>query len=96
MSLKRITIPEQAFLDVSSAANPALSYGAQGVLGLGFTSLSNIDNVVNATGDDWGRSILYNAFLDNPDEDNYITFALQRSSQPDDDVEGAFTIGRYY
>ena len=65
------------------------------MLGLGFTSLSNIDNVVNGTGGDWGRSILYNAFLDNPDEGNYITFALQRSTQANDDVEGAFTIGMH-
>ncbi|KAL5487670.1 hypothetical protein ACEPAI_5778 [Sanghuangporus weigelae] len=88
-----ITIPRQAFLDVSSAKNPALQYGAQGVLGLGFTSLSNIDNTVNGTGGDWGRSILYNAFLDNPDEGNYVTFTLQRTTDPNDDVEGAFTIG---
>ncbi|EJD01502.1 acid protease [Fomitiporia mediterranea MF3/22] len=91
-----VTFPKQAFLDVSSANNPALSYGAEGVLGLGFTSLSNIDSKVNASGGDWGRSLLYNAFLDKPEEKNYITFALQRSttnSNSNDDVEGAFTIG---
>ncbi|KAI5120673.1 hypothetical protein M0805_006962 [Coniferiporia weirii] len=88
-----ITISEQAFLDVSAATNPALSYGAQGILGLGFTSLSVIDSTVNGTGGDWGRSLLYNAFLDNPDEGNYITFVLQRSTESDDDVQGAFTIG---
>lgn len=88
-----ITIPKQAFLDTSSSTNPALSYGAQGVLGLGFTSLSNIDSAVNSSGGDWGRSLLYNAFLDNPDEKNYITFALQRSTQVSGDVEGVFTVG---
>lgn len=88
-----ITIATQAFLDVSSATNPALSYGASGILGLGFTSLSNIDATVNKSGGDWGRSLLYNAFLNQPEEDNYITFALQRSEEADDDVQGVFTVG---
>ena len=90
-----ITIPKQAFLDVSQANNPALSYGAQGILGLGFTSLSQIDSAVNKTGSDWGRSLLYNLFLDNPEEDNYITLALQRSTEANDDVEGSFTVGTF-
>lgn len=91
--LSRITVPSQAFLDVSAATNPALSYGADGILGLGFTSLSNIDSAINKTGASWGRSLLYNAFLDNPSEPNFITFVLQRSTEPNDDVTGAFTIG---
>lgn len=78
---------------MSSANNPALSYGAQGILGLGFTSLSDIDLAVNKTGGSWGRSLLYNLFLDNPEEQNFITFALQRSTEANDDVQGAFTIG---
>ena len=90
----RITIPSQAFLDVSAASNPALSYGADGILGLGFTSLSTIDSKVNKTGASWGRSVLYNAFLDNPNEPNYITFALQRTTDPNGDVQGQFTVGK--
>ncbi|EIN10744.1 acid protease [Punctularia strigosozonata HHB-11173 SS5] len=89
-----ISIPKQAFLDVSQANNPALSYGADGILGLGFTSLSTIDALVNGTGASTGRSILYNAFLDNPSEPNFIAFALQRSTDNStDDVEGMFSIG---
>ena len=88
-----ITIPKQAFLDVSSATNPALGYGADGILGLGFTSLSNIDKQVNNSGGDWGRSVLYNSFLDKPDEKNFITFALQRTDDGSDDVQGAFSVG---
>lgn len=94
MNIIRISIPSQAFLDVSAASNPALSYGADGILGLGFTSLSTIDSTVNRTSASWGRSILYNAFLDNPNEPNYITFVLQRSSEPNDDVQGQFTVGK--
>jgi hypothetical protein len=66
-----------------------------GILGLGFTSLSSIDYEVNRTGADWGRSVLYNAFAANPTEPNYITFALQRSTDEEDEVEGTFTIGMY-
>ena len=80
-------------IDASSAVNPALGYGAQGILGLGFTSLSNIDAAVNKTGGSWGRSLLFNAFNLNSSEPNFITFALQRSTDPSDDTEGMFTIG---
>lgn len=90
---RRISIPKQALLDVNSATNPALSYGADGILGLGFTSLSSIDSAINHTGAAWGRSLLYNAFLDNPSEPNFITFALERSDDPNNAVQGSFTIG---
>ena len=90
----RISVPTQALLDVSSSLNPALSYGAEGLLGLGFTSLSTIDHVVNATGSSMGRSLLYNLFQDNPSEPNFIAFSLQRSSEADSTVQGTFTIGK--
>ncbi|KAG2152238.1 aspartic peptidase domain-containing protein [Suillus cothurnatus] len=87
-----ISVPSQAFLDVSSAQNPALSYGAIGLLGLGFDSLSNIDLIVNATGASTGRSLLYNLFQDNPSEPNFIALSLQSTSD-DDQVTGSFAIG---
>jgi saccharopepsin len=89
----RITVPSQAFLDVTSSQNPALSYGAEGLLGLGFTSLSSIDSAVNATGSSKGRSLLYNLFEDNPSEPNFIAFSLQRASDSSDTVLGNFSIG---
>ncbi|KAG2156058.1 aspartic peptidase domain-containing protein [Suillus clintonianus] len=87
-----ISVPSQAFLDVSSAQNPALSYGAAGLLGMGFDSLSTIDALVNATGASTGRSLLYNLFQDNPSEPNFIAFSLQSTSD-DDQVSGSFAIG---
>jgi len=78
---------------VSSAQNPAISYGTGGIIGLGFTSLSTIDALVNKTGSSSGRSLLYNLFLDNPNEPNFIAFSLQRSSDPTADVQGTFLIG---
>ncbi len=88
-----IGVKKQAYLDVSSAQNPALSYGAVGILGLGFTSLSTVDALVNRSGADTGRSLLYNLFEDNPSEPNFIAFALQRSTHADNEVEGSFSIG---
>lgn len=78
---------------MSSAQNPAISYGTSGIVGLGFTSLSSIDALVNKTGSSSGRSLLYNLFLDNPNEPNFIAFSLQRSSDPTADVQGTFLIG---
>lgn len=93
MSWIRISIPSQAYLDVSSAQNPTLSYDGLGIVGLGFNSLSTIDALVNHTGANTGRSLLYNAFNDNKAEPNFIAFALQRTSDPNDDVQGTFSIG---
>jgi hypothetical protein len=62
-------------------------------MGLGFTSLSNIDALVNKTGSSSGRSLLYNLFSDNPKEPNFIAFSLQRSTDPTADVQGTFLIG---
>lgn len=88
-----IKVPSQAFLDVSAASNPALSYGADGILGLGFTKLSTIDALVNKSGSSTGRSFLFNLFQDNPSEPNFIAFLLQRSTDPHDDVQGTFSLG---
>ncbi|KAI0053640.1 acid protease [Auriscalpium vulgare] len=88
-----INVTKQAFLDVASAQNPALTYGTSGILGLGFTSLSTIDALVNQTSQATGRSLLYNLFADNPSEPNYIAFSLQRSNDPEAEVEGTFLVG---
>lgn len=73
-----VSITNQSYLDVSTANNPALAYGAEGILGLGFTSLWTIDSLVNQTGSSAGRSLLFNAFHDKPSEPNFISFALPR------------------
>ncbi|KAJ7682806.1 aspartic peptidase domain-containing protein [Mycena polygramma] len=90
-----ISVPSQALLDVDSANNPALGYGAEGLVGLGFTSLSSIDHQLNQTGATTGRSLLYNLFQVNPSEPNFIAFSLQRSSDTSDTIEGTFSIGEY-
>jgi len=51
--------------------------------------------MLNGTHNSTGRSLLFNLFATNPSEPNFIAFALQRSSEPGDDVEGSFSIGEY-
>lgn len=87
-----IPVSQQAYLNVSSAQNPALSYGAAGIMGLGFDSLSNIDAVMNQTGSSSGRTLLYNLFQNNPSEPNFIAFSLQSTSDGDG-VQGTFSVG---
>jgi len=91
----RIQVANQSFLDVSVANNPALGYGADGVLGLGFTPLSNIDHFMSKSGSSAGRSFLFNAFSIDPQQPNFISFALSRSTDDQDEVDGAITIGEY-
>ncbi|KAH6914912.1 aspartic peptidase domain-containing protein [Coprinopsis sp. MPI-PUGE-AT-0042] len=90
-----ITIPSQALLDAQDAQNPALELGASGIVGLGFNKLSNIDNELNKTGSANGRSLLYNMFAHNPQEPNFIAFALHRATQNDSEIEGSFAIGEF-
>lgn len=63
-------------------------------MGLGFTSLSTIDAVINQTGASTGRTLLYNLFQDNPSEPNFIAFSLDSSSDGDG-ISGSFSIGVY-
>ena len=95
IAVDRISIFQQAFLDSSSAQNPALSYGALGIMGLGFTSLSSIDALINMTNSSSGRSLLYNLFLDKPKEPNFIAFSMQSDSDQNDTADGTFSIGRF-
>jgi len=94
--LLRLKVPKQAFIDVDQANNPVLGYGLDGIVGLGFTALSNIDYALNETSSDTGRSLLYNLFAVNPNEHNFLAFSLLRSTDPDDEVEGSFSIGKVY
>lgn len=82
-------------MDVTAASNPALSYGANGIIGLGFDSLSTIDALVNHSGSATGRTFLYNAFQQNKSEPNLISFTLEDDADPDDSIQGYFSIGIY-
>ncbi|TBU33278.1 acid protease [Dichomitus squalens] len=90
-----INVPKQAFIDASEASNPILSYGVDGIVGLGFSKLSSVDNALTNAGQSDGKALLSNLFADNPKEPNFIAFALQRTTESGGDVEGSFTIGEY-
>jgi hypothetical protein len=57
---------------------------------LGFSKLSSL---LNKTNPSTGQSLLYNLFAANQSTPNFIAFALQRETQPGDDVQGTFSIG---
>ncbi|KAG8974890.1 hypothetical protein FRB90_009687, partial [Tulasnella sp. 427] len=87
------TVPAQAVLQVTSSDNPVFSFGADGILGLGFTSLSSVDRVVTAAGGDYGHDFLYNAFAQNTSAPNFIAFQLERKNGLASDAESVFAIG---
>jgi saccharopepsin len=80
-------------LQVSDSNNPVLQFGAVGILGLGFTSLSFVDQTVERAGSDWGRSFLQNVFAQDTSKPNYIAFLLERTSDRSEIHPGSFTIG---
>ncbi|KAH7343446.1 aspartic peptidase domain-containing protein [Rhizoctonia solani] len=93
-SFAGFNISSQAFMLATSANNPILNWGADGLLGLGLNSLSTVDHLVNSTGGSWGRTLLYNVFSQSPETPNFIAFLLQRSEHGlDATTEGSFTIG---
>ncbi|CCA68119.1 related to aspartic peptidase A1-Laccaria bicolor [Serendipita indica DSM 11827] len=83
-------IPDQAYLVFQSGHNPVLSFGAQGIIGLGFTTLSHIDAAVTES---WASSLLYNIFAQNPSEPNFIAMALERESDEHNTVHGSLGVG---
>jgi saccharopepsin len=87
----RISVSNQAFLDSNDANNPALIYGASGICGIGFNSLSTINALINGSA---GRSLLYNIFLENKTAPNYISMSLQRDSDQNDTADGMFAVGK--
>jgi len=91
--LCRYNISDQAYLQFKAGTNPIFHFGAVGIVGLGFTSLSHIDAAIDVGGVTWGRSLLYNIFALNPTEPNFIAMALERQSDPTDSVQGSLGVG---
>lgn len=87
------TVASQAVLQVTSSDNPVFSFGADGVFGLGFTSLSNVDRTVTAAGGDYGHDFLYNVFAQNSSAPNFIAFQLERKNDLASDTDSIFAIG---
>ncbi|QRV84317.1 aspartyl protease [Ceratobasidium sp. AG-Ba] len=68
----------------------------QGLAGLGFDTLSDINvAVVEATNKTWERSLVSNIFLADPSTPNHIAFFLNRDSNLNNTDTGYFDIGTY-
>ncbi|KAH7339634.1 aspartic peptidase domain-containing protein [Rhizoctonia solani] len=96
VSFAGFDVDDQAFIAVTSAKDMDTMFnrGTYGIMGLGFDTLSDVvravQNNYNAT---WGRSLLSNLFIQEPNTPNHIAFALERAGDLDDMAEGAFDIG---
>ncbi|CAE6357755.1 unnamed protein product [Rhizoctonia solani] len=96
VSFAGFDVDDQAFIAATSAKDMdgLFQKGTYGIMGFGFDTLSNVVRAVqtnyNAT---WGRSLLSNLFLQEPNTPNHIAFALERADDLDDMAEGAFDIG---
>ncbi|CAE6414696.1 hypothetical protein ACGC1H_007072 [Rhizoctonia solani] len=96
VSFAGFDVDDQAFIAVTAAKDMDTMFtrGTYGIMGLGFDTLSNVARAVetnyNAT---WGRSLLSNLFIQEPNTPNHIAFALERAGDLDDMAEGAFDIG---
>ncbi|KAG8691938.1 hypothetical protein FRC08_010051, partial [Ceratobasidium sp. 394] len=95
------TITNQSYLSVTSQDeffNKVFKQEPrfQGLAGLSFDTLSNINNAVyDATNDTWGRSLMSNVFLADPSTPNHIAFFLDRTGDLNDTDTGSFDIGTY-
>ncbi|KAG9128063.1 hypothetical protein FRC07_005650 [Ceratobasidium sp. 392] len=91
VSFAGFDVDDQAFISVTNATD---MYGLYGIIGFGFDSLCRmceaVQNQYNAT---WGRSLLSNLFLQEPNTPNHIAFALERADDLDDMAVGSFDVG---
>lgn len=96
VSFAGYTVPSQALLAATSSNNPIIASGAVGILGLGFSSLSEIESTVSSTtggSSTSGNTFLYNAFAQDTTQPNYLAFALERKHGATSDQETSFSIG---
>ncbi|KAF8604674.1 acid protease, partial [Ceratobasidium sp. AG-I] len=93
------TVSNQSFLYVKKESEQAIieDRTAAGLLGLGFDTISNINDVVakQYSGATWGRSLLSNIFLSDPSTPNHIAFHLDRLYDGNSTNTGSFDIGSF-
>ncbi|KAG8776772.1 hypothetical protein FRC12_000699 [Ceratobasidium sp. 428] len=68
----------------------------QGIVGFGFDTISQINvAVLNATRQTWGRTLMSNVFLAEPNTPNHLAIFLDRLGYLNDTGTGTFDIGTY-
>ncbi|QRV84310.1 aspartyl protease [Ceratobasidium sp. AG-Ba] len=101
LSFAGFNIANQSYLSVTNQDTFFQNFESeqpdfQGLAGLSFDTLSDINNaVLNATNDTWGRSLMSNIFLTDPSTPNHIAFFLDRTGDLNDTDTGCFDIGTY-
>ncbi|KAH7334973.1 aspartic peptidase domain-containing protein [Rhizoctonia solani] len=95
------SITNQSFLYIEELSQWDIDFEQQyplyqGIAGLSFDTLSEINKVVlNNSRETWGRSLMSNIFLADPSTANHIAFFLDRTGDLNDTDTGYFDIGTY-
>ncbi|KAF8670181.1 Eukaryotic aspartyl protease [Rhizoctonia solani] len=95
------SITNQSFLYIEQVSQWDIEFEQQyplyqGLAGLSFDTLSQINSVVvNTTNQTWGRSLMSNIFLADPSTPNHIAFFLDRNDGLNNTDTGYFDIGTY-
>ncbi|QRV98205.1 aspartyl protease [Ceratobasidium sp. AG-Ba] len=99
MDFAGYTVQNQSILLVQDQEDMSLIEAnlTNGLLGLGFDTLSQIANTVNGAtaGQTWGRTILSNIFISDPTTPNHIAFRLDRTDDGNTTDVGAFDVGTF-
>ncbi|KAG8743450.1 hypothetical protein FRC10_012030 [Ceratobasidium sp. 414] len=99
MGFAGYTVQNQSILLINDEQDMSLIEGnlTNGLLGLGFDTLSQIANTVAqiGPGQTWGRTLLSNIFISDPTTPNHIAFRLDRTDDGNTTDVGAFDIGTF-
>ncbi|KAG8745743.1 hypothetical protein FRC12_014472, partial [Ceratobasidium sp. 428] len=99
MGFAGYTVQNQSILLINDEQDMSLieSNLTNGLLGLGFDTLSQIANKVASlgAGQTWGRTLLSNIFISDPTTPNHIAFRLDRTDDGNSSDVGAFDIGTF-
>ncbi|KAG8730196.1 hypothetical protein FRC12_020423 [Ceratobasidium sp. 428] len=96
ISFAGFDVDDQAFISVTNSTemDTIFSRGAYGIIGLGSDDLSKVNGAVQTTYNaTWGRTLLSNLFLQEPNTPNHVAFALERAGDLDDMAVGSFDVG---
>ncbi|KAJ7069539.1 aspartic peptidase A1 [Mycena amicta] len=89
LQIDNFTVADQAFLQVANSSSFSADSAFNGLVGLGPSAGSSIQNKIKGTA---GDTMLNRIFQQNKATSNYITFLLNRKNDPGQTLTGQFTI----
>ncbi|KAH7334923.1 aspartic peptidase domain-containing protein [Rhizoctonia solani] len=98
MSFAGYTVTNQSLLLITKEKDMSLIEAnlTNGLLGLGFDTLSSIAGTVSQkTQQTWGRTLLSNIFISDPTTPNHVAFRLDRHEDGNNTDVGAFDVGTF-